>query len=146
MKKELDIEKLYDAVYESFRFGRSAWVDEIIQEAIDELYYDDVDIDDVNIEADPYYSQLSRWLNEDCALEFCDEAIDEGLTADRATIYDILSWGQYLAIQHIYYRVNDYLQENAFDDDDSEDDSEEDFLTTLEEEVFNQTDEETALA
>lgn len=142
LDKTLDKEELIDAVYESFRFGRSAWVDEIIWEAIDDLYEQGNDIDDVNIEADPYYSQLSKWLNEDCALEFCDEAIDEGLTADRATIYDILSWGQYLAIQHIYYRVNDYLQQNIFDEDDSEDD----FLTTLEEEVFNQTDEETALA
>lgn len=142
MKKELDIEKLMDAVYELVRFGRSAWVDEIIQDAIDDLYTNEVDIDDVNIEADPYYSQLSKWLNEDCALEFCDEAVDEGFTADRATIYDILSWGQWLAKDRIYHAVNDYLQENIFDEDDSEDD----FLTTLEEEVFNQTDEETALA
>lgn len=134
MKKELNIEKLMDAVYESVRFGRSAWVDEIILDAIDDLYTNEVDIDDVNIEADPYYSQLSKWLNEDCALEFCDEAVDEGFTADRATIYDILSWGQWLAKDRIYHAVNDYLQENAFDEDDSDDDSEDD------------SDEETALA
>lgn len=126
MKKELDIEKLMDTVYESVRFGRSAWVDEIILDAIDDLYTNEVDIDDVNIEADPYYSQLSKWLNEDCALEFCDEAVDDGLTADRATIYDILSWGQWLAKDRIYHAVNGYLQENIFDDDDdSEDDSDE---------------------
>ena len=134
MKKELDIEKLYDAVYDTIGLYRSAWVNEIIQQAIDDLYEDDVDIDDVNIEADPYYSQLSKWFNEDCAVQFCDEAVDEGFTADRATIYDILSWGQWLAKDRIYHAVNGYLQENAFDEDDSDDDSEDD------------SDEETALA
>jgi len=127
MKKELDIEKLMDAVYELVRFGRSAWVDEIILDAIDDLYTNEVDIDDVNIEADPYYSQLSKWLNEDCALEFCDEAVDDGLTADRSTIYDTLACGQWLAKDRIYHLVNDYLQENRImEDDDSDDDSEDD--------------------
>lgn len=124
MKKELDMDKLYDAVYDTIEHHRSAWIDEQIECAIDDLYTNEVDIDDVNIEADPYYSQLSKWLNEDCALEFCDEAVDEGLTADRSTIYDTLAWGQWLAKNRIYRLVNDYLQENRImEDDDSDDDS-----------------------
>ena len=86
----------------------SDWIYSAIWEAFDNLSMDD--IDDITIEADPYYSELYKWFGEPFANEFCTECIEEGLI-DPKNVYQIIASGQWLAKERIYHAVNDFIQQ-----------------------------------
>ena len=66
-------------------------------------------IEDINIEADIYYSTLYNWLNVPMAHDYCDRAIEEGLT-DGKSLTSILQAGNLMAKNDIYHKVNDFLE------------------------------------
>jgi hypothetical protein len=84
------------------------WIYEMVYEAFGDLANDD--IEDCSFEADCRYNDLIEWLHNPYAKEYCQEMIDEGITADRAGIFDIISAGQYEAKRRIYEHVNKWLE------------------------------------
>lgn len=88
------------------------WIYETVRRAFDELSDEGYDIDDLNIESDPYYHSLLEWLNNPYSAGFCNEAACDGLT-DGKDIYVTIGWGQMLAMERIYRAVNDFIQEEA---------------------------------
>lgn len=85
------------------------WIYEIVSDAFFELACDD--LDKITIEADAYYSELYKWLNEGFADKYCQEYMDEFGPCDK--FWDIISGGQWLAKTRIYDLVNGFLEEHA---------------------------------
>jgi hypothetical protein len=83
------------------------WIYATILEAFEDLENDD--LENITIEADPYHTQLYKWLGEPFADELCQEAIDEGLSTGKG-IYETIAVGQWLAKDRIYHAVNDFIQ------------------------------------
>lgn len=85
------------------------WIYETVYEAFGALACDS--FEDCSFEADCAYHHLIEWLHNPYANNYCQEMIDEGITADRAGIFDIISAGQYEAKRRIYEAVNAWLEE-----------------------------------
>lgn len=62
------------------------------------------------VEADIYDSQLLSYLVE-CGTEYCDQAQDDGLITDSATLIERISAGQYLHKQALCQQIIDICDE-----------------------------------
>ncbi len=88
------------------------WIYATIAEAFDALAEDA--LDDISIEADPYYNQLYAWLGNSYAAEYCNEAISSFSYCKLADDYDLyahIGIAQYMAKDRIYHAVNDFINE-----------------------------------
>lgn len=85
------------------------WIYEQIVHALDELE-DKEDLEDITVEADIYYSDLYRWLQNRFASWCCDDAVAEGF-ADGKEIDKTLQAGNWLAKDRIYRYVAEWIQE-----------------------------------
>lgn len=83
------------------------WIYSTILEAFEDLEREE--IDDLNLECDPYYSDLYKWFGEPFAHELCEEAQEEEVCAG-AKVYEIIGTAQWLAKDRIYRAVNDFIQ------------------------------------
>ncbi len=81
------------------------WIYWTIKEAIGELENDS--LEDINIEADSYESELMEWLQNRFAKEFCTEALTYGEFKDFT---DLVSQAQRDAKSVIYGFVSEYLE------------------------------------
>lgn len=87
------------------------WVYRTISQAFDELEENGNDIDGVNIEPDCYYSDLDKWFCDNRIFSsICDDAVAEGLVSGKE-IYKTIAAGQWLAMDRIYRRVSEFLEE-----------------------------------
>lgn len=97
-------------------FGGCLPNDWLYQETANAFYgfeVDGVDIEDLNVEPDIYYSHLIEWLHNPYALDCCDEYQDE-LGCDKSTgITERISCGQWLAKDRVWRMVWDFLQEQS---------------------------------
>lgn len=85
------------------------WVYDTIHSAFLDLA--DNELDDIHLEADPYYSQLYEWFGNPYADYYCERVIADRLAHIDRGIYDIIGWAQWQAKQNIYYAVNEFMQE-----------------------------------
>lgn len=67
------------------------------------------DLESFTIEADCYYHDLNKWHQNPFAQCYCEEAVEEGLVTE-ASVYPIISAGQWLAKQCIYNAVNEFIK------------------------------------
>lgn len=98
----------YDHFYRCFP---NDWIYEQIFYALQSLEADD--LEDINIEADAYNSDLAKWFYDNCnqyANELTAEVIEE-FGADHKSAIDLLMLAQHEAINRIYQSVNDFLKE-----------------------------------
>lgn len=84
------------------------WVYAVISNAFEEIHHDK--IDDIMIEADPYYYDLVKWLHNGFADGYCNKALSEGLN-EGTDVHDIIGWGQFMAKECIYQAVNEFIEE-----------------------------------
>ncbi len=91
---------------QSIHFGAlpNDWVYQVIMEAFEEL--SDNDLDDINMESDPYYHDLYKWFGQPFAHALCNEVMIVGFK----NIYEIIGFAQQQAKQRIYEAVNEYIQ------------------------------------
>ncbi len=82
------------------------WIYQTIFEAFEALAEDDMD--NVNIEVDAYYSDLTKWFSNPFAPGYCNEILETG--SEFTNIYTVLEMAQCDAKYHIYHAVNDFLQ------------------------------------
>lgn len=85
------------------------WIYETIHNAFLELANDD--LDDIHLEADPYYSQLYEWFGNPYADSYCEQVMADGFCETKKGIYDVIGWAQWQAKQAIYTAVNEFMQE-----------------------------------
>ena len=89
------------------------WIYEQLALAFDELSKDD--LEDIAIEADPYYRDLANWLQEPFAHEYCNEMLEELCENPKQwtqqDIYTIIGYAQWLAKDRIYHAVNDWIHQ-----------------------------------
>ena len=90
------------------------WIYRIISQAFDELESNDNDIDNVSLEADPYYSSLHTWLQEPYSIRICDDYLEEFYSEGGYDMgmWDLISGGQWLAKRRICDSVHLFLLEN----------------------------------
>lgn len=90
------------------------WIFATISDCFERLSFDE--IDDIQLEADPYYSQLYEWFGNSYAHGWCNEYLEQA-QRDINDIYSIISGAQELAMDCILHRVNDFLEESLDDGD-----------------------------
>ncbi len=89
------------------------WRYEFIVEALSALSETD-DPDEIELEADVYTSDLTRWLNSrNSRLGYCDEAVREGLVSESADMSARLTGGQYMEKREVLALVREYLEDEA---------------------------------
>jgi hypothetical protein len=88
------------------------WIYRTISEAFSDLQNDS--LENITIEANPYYTDLWEWLGNSYAKGFCNEALQEGIT-DQKDIYNIIGCGQYMAKELIYHAVDEFLEREKND-------------------------------
>lgn len=86
------------------------WLYLIISEAFEML--EEENIDEVAIEADPYYKDLYTWFGEPYAHELCQKVIEEGIS-EINDVYNIIATAQYLAKRKIYGLVWDFMGKDS---------------------------------
>lgn len=86
------------------------WIYSVAHEAFYDMCCEGLDVDDCNIEADVYYSDLYRWMSDNRFASWCvDEAVVEGLVDASAGVDERIGAGQYFAKSRIYRCVADFL-------------------------------------
>ena len=65
-------------------------------------------LDECQIQTDNYAKELIEWLKEPNSIEFCEEAIREGLSGKD--FMGIIDCGQWLAKKIVYEKVNEFLE------------------------------------
>ena len=96
------------------------WRYAFIQEALTALSEAD-DPDDVDLEADIYTADLTRWLGSRASrYQWCDEAQEEGLLGEGASMVDRMQVGQYLEKREVLSLVRAHLESELEDQEDDE--------------------------
>lgn len=95
-------------VHEAFDSLPNDWIYCEIYNAFNKLANDS--IDDINIEADAYHSDLYKWLGEPFASS-CIEDYMSDFSAKTTDIYEMIASGQWVAKNRIYQMVNDFINE-----------------------------------
>ena len=84
------------------------WIYETIHDAFEILEVEN--LDNVNIEGDPYYNNLRKWLENPFAHEYCNQVMSE---VSYNYFFDIILTAQGEAKRTIYSAVNNFLMEKA---------------------------------
>jgi hypothetical protein len=87
------------------------WIYATILEAFEMIQDEDNSLEDINIEADPYYYDLWQWLGEPFAHGICNEYLEE-YAPKTQRIYELIAGGQWLAMDKIYREVAEFLEVN----------------------------------
>jgi hypothetical protein len=87
------------------------WIYSEIRGAFEALMKDSRE--NVSIEADVFNNDLIDWLKNPFALDFCDEAKSQGLVGEDVGLLDWITYGQFVAKECIYDRVNEFVKEQA---------------------------------
>ncbi len=96
------------------------WKYEFIDEALSTIT-EASDLDDIDIEADVYTSDLTRWLGSHLErLGYCDEVVEEGLCASDADMSTRLQMGQWQEKREVLGLVLQHLREEAEDEEEHE--------------------------
>lgn len=79
-------------------------------ETVEDIEYKGIDHEIVDSLVDVYTGHLTAWLaSHNCRLEFCNEAVNEGLI-DGSDIIKTMQCGQYLEIEMIMNNILSHLE------------------------------------
>lgn len=88
------------------------WIYKVIDLAFDDL--DEESLDNITLEADCYYNDLQKWLDNPFAGDYCTEYMQE--TCEKmadCTFWDLVGCGQWLAKDRIYRAVDQWISEQV---------------------------------
>jgi hypothetical protein len=89
------------------------WRYDFVREALGAIE-DASDFDDIEVEADIYNSELTDWLGSHGHRPgYCDEAVEEGLVSEDASMIDRIQMGQYMEKREVLAAVLLHLREEA---------------------------------
>lgn len=110
--------------HESANMLPDDWRYEFIREALSALA-DAEDADEIDLEADVYTSELTRWLGSRAdRMAYCDEAIRDGYCSAEADTFTRLQCGQAKEKAEVLSAVRNFLEtEIENDGDDASDDA-----------------------
>ncbi len=83
------------------------WIYEIIYRAFEDL--EETEMEQIQIEADIYNSELLKWLENSFADEFCSAVL---LASCLGSIWTVISAAQYEAKFQIYLMVDSFMESN----------------------------------
>lgn len=99
---------IYDIHQEFDRCMPDDWIYDVIHDAF--CQHDDGEtLDNINLEPDPYHSNLYKWLGEAFADEFINHAMKE--FGEFKDIYHLIGMAQVMAKENIYSRVFSFFDE-----------------------------------
>lgn len=100
------------------------WKYEFINEALGAIA-DASDLDEIDLEADIYNSDLCRWLGSHGERTgWCDEAVGEGLVSEDADMITRIQGGQYMEKREVLGLVLQHLREEAEAEEEREEEEE----------------------